>query len=99
MRPIWDMNRYLHERVQHRLVDDLAPEGVLHPWELLCGDDLDVEVVFRALGEEVFVGAAQREGFEDVACSAVSLEHGVVDHVTQIYIQQMTSKPHTHRNT
>lgn len=45
----------------------------------------DVEEVFRALPERFLVFEPQSRGFEYVSRSAISLEHGVVDHVPNIY--------------
>lgn len=46
------------------------------------------------MGKQPFVGVAKRLRFEQVPCSSVTLEHGVIDHISQIL--QSSWKEHQH---
>ena len=56
---------------------------------------IDVEEVLCPLGEKLLVRVAQRQGFEDVACAVVALEHGVVNRVSKICRTLSALRPYT----
>ena len=44
----------------------------------------DIEKMLGPLREQVFVGGAQSKGFHNITRTLVSLEHRMVDHISQI---------------